>query len=187
MTGLRVRQRLSWRIAGRMRGNTDTPASADVKTMGETEYNRVKIKNGERRDSTAERSDDVREHRSPQGEKRRATAANVPLRGVAPFRCHGLIDHVSWKKDKKMARSAVAEAMAGQGDGTRRRSGATTCASIAARRARSAGQPLKKSRFLRHAESNRVKRKNLKCKPACELEIYCFYRDFLPQTEKNKK
>ncbi len=72
--------------------------------------------------------------------KRKATAANVPLRGVAPFRCHGLIDHVSWKKDKKMARSAAAEAMAGQGDGTRHERSEVSVSS-ADRRSSSARQP----------------------------------------------
>ena len=71
--------------------------------------------------------------------------------------------------------------------GNRRRSEATTSTSIADHRARSAGQPTKKSRFLRHAESTKVKIKKPKCKFTCKLGIYCFYSDFLSSAWKKTK
>ena len=60
-------------------------------------------------------------------------------------------------------------------------------ASIADRRSRSAGQPIKKSRFLRHAESCNVKMKKLKSKFTCDLEFYYFYSDFLSTAWKRAK
>ena len=72
--------------------------------------------------------------------------------------------------------------------GIRRRSNATTSASIADLRSRSAEQPIKKSRFLRHAESCNIKIKKLNSKFTCDLEFYYFYSDFLtPLGKKAKK
>ena len=69
-----------------------------------------------------------------------------------------------FEKRQKKWRSVVAGGYAGtRRDGTRHQRSEVSV-SIADRRARSARQPLKKSRFLHHAESNRVKRKNLKGK-----------------------
>ena len=45
----------------------------------------------------------------------------------------------------------------------------------------------KKSRFLRHAESNNAKIKNLKGKFTCDLEIYCFCSDFFTSLGKKTK
>ena len=45
----------------------------------------------------------------------------------------------------------------------------------------------KKSRFLRHAESNNAKIKNLKGKFTCDLEIYCFCSDFFTSLGKKDK
>ena len=71
--------------------------------------------------------------------------------------------------------------------GIRRRSNATTSVSIADLWSRSAGQPIKKSRFLRHAESRNVKMKKLNSKFTCDLEFYYFYSDFLSTAWKRAK
>ena len=49
------------------------------------------------------------------------------------------------------------------------------------------GNPDKKSRFLRHAESNNAKMKKLKGKFTCDLEFYYFCSDFLTPLGKRAK
>ena len=52
---------------------------------------------------------------------------------------------------------------------------------------RSDGNPHKKSRFLRHAESNTAKIKKLKSKFTCALKFYDFCSDFLKTARKKDK